>query len=181
MMMMMILMPVISVAVVLLRPSTVQSLMLQGSQMRLNLGKTWLKVCRDIKMCPSTSLKSKVDWNLDSTLPLYVISAADDDDDNDDDIRGRRNFRFGFGAEFGKKFIFGLVSFSVGRAAAKFRFRPKLSVSFGAEGNWVQAASISSSELHFFAVPAQCPLIYVGFMTLIELFERFSFVFGAVM
>jgi len=36
----------------------------------------------------------------------------------------------------------------------------------------VHAASISSSELHFIAAPAQCAVIYVGFMTVIELFER---------
>jgi len=39
-------------------------------------------------------------------------------------IRGRLNFSFGFGsgAEIGEKFSFGLVSFSVDRAAASFGF-----------------------------------------------------------
>jgi len=46
-----------------------------------------------------------------------------------------------------------------------------MSVSFGADRNWVHAASISSTQLHFIAVPAQCAVIYAGFMTLIELFR----------
>jgi len=45
-------------------------------------------------------------------------------------------------------------------------------MSFGADRNWVHAASISSSEMHFTAVPAQCAVIYASFVALIELFER---------
>jgi len=48
-------------------------------------------------------------------------------------------------------------------------------VSYGADRNWVHAASISSAELHFIAVPAQSAVIYAGFVTLIELFERWLF------
>jgi len=64
-----------------------------------------------------------------------------------------------------KKFSFGLVSFLVGRAAA----------SFGFGRNWVNAASISSPELHFITVRAQYAVISAGFMTVIELFERWLF------
>ena len=85
------------------------------------------------------------------------------------------NFGFGFGAEIGKKFSCGLVWFSAGRASASFGRECQLSVSFGADRNWAHVASISSSELHFIAVSAQCTVIYAGFMTLTELFERSLF------
>jgi len=48
-------------------------------------------------------------------------------------------------------------------------------VSSGADRNWVHAAALSSPELHFIVVPAQCAVIYAGFMILIELFERILF------